>query len=75
MPVSSYAPSYFYTKLGELKIEMLAAAARDARVRANSILDYSAFGLCGRKPFTTSPRPAAIMTSMMSVFMSEVLWK
>ena len=38
VPVSSSEPAYFYSKLGELKIEMLAAAARDARVRANSIL-------------------------------------
>jgi uncharacterized protein len=38
VPISSNTPLYFYTKLGELKIEMLAAAARDARVRAQSIL-------------------------------------
>jgi hypothetical protein len=36
--VSSGAPSYFYTRLGELKVEMLAAAGRDARARADNIL-------------------------------------
>jgi hypothetical protein len=36
--VTSAAPSYYYTKLGELKIEMLAAAGRDARLRADNIL-------------------------------------
>jgi uncharacterized protein len=36
--VTSEAPAYFYTRLGELKIEMLAAAAKDARSRADNIL-------------------------------------
>lgn len=36
--ITSAAPSYFYTKLGELKVEMLAAAGRDARARADNIL-------------------------------------
>jgi hypothetical protein len=36
--VTSHAPAYFYTKLGELKVEMLAAAGRDARARADNIL-------------------------------------
>jgi len=36
--VNSRNPKYFYTGLGELKVEMLAAAAKDARVRAESIL-------------------------------------
>ena len=36
--VTSHAPSYFYTKLGDLKVEMLAAAGRDARARADNIL-------------------------------------
>jgi uncharacterized protein len=36
--ISSEAPSYFYTRLGELKLEMLAAAAKDARARAEGIL-------------------------------------
>ncbi|MBP7948672.1 MAG: SIMPL domain-containing protein [Verrucomicrobiales bacterium] len=36
--VNSQAPRYHYTKLGELKVEMLAAAAADARSRAEQIL-------------------------------------
>ena len=36
--VNSCAPAYFYTRLGELKLEMLAAAAKDARARAENIL-------------------------------------
>ena len=36
--VNSESPDYFYTKLGDLKVEMLAAAARDARTRAENIL-------------------------------------
>lgn len=36
--VSSDSPSYYYTRLGELKLEMLAEAAKDARGRAENIL-------------------------------------
>jgi uncharacterized protein len=36
--IASESPSYYYTKLGETKIEMLAQAARDARTRADNIL-------------------------------------
>jgi uncharacterized protein len=36
--ITSRDPAYFYTKLGELKVEMLAAAASDARARAENIL-------------------------------------
>ena len=36
--ITSSAPAYFYTRLGELKVEMLAAAGRDARARADNIL-------------------------------------
>lgn len=36
--VNSVSPRYFYTRLGELKLEMLAAAATDARARAENIL-------------------------------------
>ena len=36
--ITSAAPAYFYTRLGELKVEMLAAAGRDARARADNIL-------------------------------------
>jgi len=33
----SYSPQYYYTKLSELKIEMVAAATEDARIRAERI--------------------------------------
>ena len=36
--ITSGAPQYFYTHLGELKLEMLAAAGKDARGRANNII-------------------------------------
>lgn len=36
--VTSNAPRYYYTRLGELKLEMLAEAAKDARNRAENIL-------------------------------------
>jgi hypothetical protein len=36
--IASSSPAYFYTKLGELKVEMLAAAAKDARARADNIV-------------------------------------
>jgi len=48
VPVSSSEPEYFYSKLGELKIEMLAAAARDARVRATSVLAETRGGRIAR---------------------------
>jgi hypothetical protein len=35
--IESMAPEYFYTQLGELKIAMLAEAAKDAKVRAEQI--------------------------------------
>jgi hypothetical protein len=37
--LESNAPEYHYTKLGELKIEMLSEAARDTRIRAAHIAD------------------------------------
>ncbi len=37
--ISSSAPQYHYTKLGDLKIEMLAAASADARARADNIVE------------------------------------
>lgn len=40
--ITSEAPEYFYTHLGELKVEMLAAAGKDARARADNILKSSA---------------------------------
>lgn len=36
--VTSDEPNYYYTRLGELKLEMLAEAAKDARSRAENIL-------------------------------------
>jgi hypothetical protein len=39
VPINSSSPAYFYTKLGELKIEMLAEASKDARTRAERILN------------------------------------
>ncbi len=39
--ISSYAPEYYYTKLSELKIEMVAAATADARTRAEQIAKNS----------------------------------
>ena len=41
----------FYTKLGELKIEMLAAAAKDARVRATSMLEQTGGAKLGKLRF------------------------
>jgi hypothetical protein len=35
--LDSNAPQYIYTKLGDLKIEMLSEAARDAKIRAQQI--------------------------------------
>jgi hypothetical protein len=37
IPLESAAPEYHYTKLGELKIQMLHEAAKDTRVRAEQI--------------------------------------
>jgi hypothetical protein len=37
--IESGAPEYLYTKLGDLKIEMLAAAAKDAKERASKIAE------------------------------------
>jgi hypothetical protein len=36
--ITSMPPQYFYTKIGEVKVEMLAEAAKDARSRAENIL-------------------------------------
>ncbi len=36
--ITSGPPAYYYTRLGELKVEMLAAAGKDARARADNIL-------------------------------------
>jgi hypothetical protein len=36
--ITSLPPQYIYTRLGELKVEMLAAAGKDARARAENII-------------------------------------
>lgn len=36
--ITSYPPAYMYTKVADLKIEMLAEASRDARARAEAML-------------------------------------
>ena len=46
--VSSSAPSYYYTRLGELKLQMLAAAGKDARGRAEGILHSTGGGNLGK---------------------------
>jgi hypothetical protein len=38
LTITSEAPRYFYTRLGELKVEMLAEAGKDARARADNII-------------------------------------
>lgn len=48
VPITSQAPSYYYTGLGALKIEMLAEAARDARVRADRMLQSTGGASLGR---------------------------
>jgi hypothetical protein len=46
--VTSAAPMYFYTGLGELKIEMLAEASKDARTRADKVLESAGGGTIAR---------------------------
>jgi len=48
VPISSSRPSYYYTKLSELKIEMLAAASRDARERAQNIVTQAGEAKLGK---------------------------
>ncbi len=43
--INSGAPKYYYTKLAELKIEMVAAATEDARIRAEQIAKNSSASL------------------------------
>lgn len=47
LAIVSFDPMYLYTRLGELKIELTAEAARDARVRAEQIARQS-HGRLGR---------------------------
>ena len=46
--VNSGSPKYFYTRLGELKLEMLAAAGKDARARAENILSSAGNATIGK---------------------------
>lgn len=39
--VISTAPEYYYTKIGDLKIEMIGEAAKDARARADQIVTHA----------------------------------
>lgn len=46
--VASRSPQYYYTKLGELKIEMLAEASKDARTRADKMIESAGGGTVER---------------------------
>lgn len=46
---NSYAPAYYYTKLEELKIEMIASATENGRERAEQIAENSGASLGGLK--------------------------
>ncbi|MCC6156942.1 MAG: SIMPL domain-containing protein [Deltaproteobacteria bacterium] len=46
VPLESYAPEYYFTKLAEMRIEMLGLATDDAKVRAEKMAD-SAGGKVG----------------------------
>jgi hypothetical protein len=48
VPVTSSPPAYLYTKLGELKIEMLAEASKDGRTRAERMLKSAGGGALGK---------------------------
>ena len=42
VPMMSYSPEYLFTKLADLRIEMLAEASKDAKKRAETIAEASA---------------------------------
>ena len=46
--MSSESPSYYYTQLGALKIEMLAEAAKDCRTRAERIVSSTGGAQIGK---------------------------
>ena len=46
--IESSAPAYYYTKLGDLKIEMLASASKDARTRAENIVKSAGGATVGK---------------------------
>lgn len=43
--LNSYPPSYYYTKMSELKIDLLAKASKDAKERALSIAEHAGSSL------------------------------
>lgn len=49
MQIDVYEPSYYYTKLSDLKIEMLANATKDAKERAETIVKNAGGELGGLK--------------------------
>ncbi|MHB9057155.1 MAG: SIMPL domain-containing protein, partial [Paludibacteraceae bacterium] len=49
VPFQSNAPQYLYTKIADLKIEMLAAATKDATNRAQMIAENAGSKLGGLK--------------------------
>ena len=48
VPITSESPSYYYTQLGALKIEMLAEAAKDCRIRGERILQSTGGAKIGK---------------------------
>lgn len=46
--ITSETPRYFYTRLGELKVEQLAAAGKDARARAENIIKSTGGATVGK---------------------------
>ena len=48
IPIESTAPMYYYTKLGEMKIAMLAEASKDARIRAEKMINETGGAEIGR---------------------------
>jgi len=48
VPITSDPPSFYYTQLGALKIEMLAEAAKDCRTRAERILQSTGGATLGK---------------------------
>ena len=55
VPLESQPPQYIYTKLGEVKIEILADAAKDARRRAEEIAKASGGSITGVRAARMSP--------------------
>ena len=60
---NSNSPSYYYTKLAELKIDLLKAAATDARKRCETILDEAG---SGKGRLTKSPMGVFQITGQYS---------